>query len=145
MPIFFIDTGMLALGVGMFPTGRDGVVMELDGKLAFKGGMEFTQIWTGSCSTGDTITVPDILKYRFYAVRFESSDGTTSVANYVLCARYGTTYIRGSGGFPTNSAMVFYGVNFIIDGTKLTATAIAYQAMGGTYTPRTINVIYGIF
>ena len=107
-------------------------------------GIKLQKLWSGSCATGDTITVPDIGKFRIFAVRFESADGTTSVANYVLCARYGTTYLRGSGGFPTNSAMVFYGINFIIDGTQLTATAIAYQAMGGTYTPRTINVIYGI-
>ncbi len=143
VPIFFIDTGLLSIGFGKFPSASETV--EIAGDLLIDGGIKLKQIWSGSCSTGESITVEDIGKYRLFAVRFLNSAGTTVVANLVPCMRCGS-YLRGVGGFPGNSgnAIYLYGVNFSISGTTLTATAIGYQAVGEAYTPWEIQDIYGI-
>ena len=142
VPIMFIDTGMLSVGIGMFPSGRG--VLELNGQLAFNGGIPFKQLWTGTLAPGESITVPDIGKYNMFAVRFWNAAETGNVALYVMCSKYSTA-LRGFGGFADSSDIRIYGVNLSINGTTVTADDIGFRFVGGSYEDRKINAIYGIF
>ena len=120
------------------------------------GGRVMKQIWSGTASTGSSITVSDLPYYNIIALGV-SGTNTTIIAIRDLD---NTNAIRGASLFPylsssdSNQAQGLYSVDLNANGTTLTLTRVWQNAMyynGSTVTTYsgnnkgiTINRIYGI-